>query len=460
MDKRMVEFIRAIRAAGVRVSLAESEDAMRAADVVGVLDPTQFKSTMKTTLVKDSKDFQIFDYFYPLFFSSNKPPMENIPDNLTQEEQNMLQQALRSLAGQMQAIKDLIQQMLEGRNFTDEQLDQMGQDAGMNQAGDMYQRPWFERRMNRQAGMQQLNDMIDQLLDMLAQMGMDEDRLDQLREMMEGNADALSKQISNYVGSSMAEEMANSEPQTKPDLMDVPFTRLGQEEIDQIREEIRRLAARLRSRASLRQKRAKAGTPDPRRTLRANMRYGGTPIELKRKTRHVKPRLIVICDVSTSVRYCTEFLLTLIYELHDQVASTNSFIFISDITDISMEFKEYGVQEAVEKVLSENRPGYYNTDLGNSLHTFKQHHFGLITGKTTVIILGDGRNNYNNPRLDIVDEIQRKSRRLIWFCPEHPKIWGSGDSDMHQYAAKSDGVYYVNTLRDLANAVDQILADG
>jgi uncharacterized protein with von Willebrand factor type A (vWA) domain len=318
MDKRMVEFIRAIRAAGVRVSLAESEDAMRAADVVGVLDPTQFKSTMKTTLVKDSKDFQIFDYFYPLFFSSNKPPMENIPDNLTQEEQNMLQQALRSLAGQMQAIKDLIQQMLEGRNFTDEQLDQMGQDAGMNQAGDMYQRPWFERRMNRQAGMQQLNDMIDQLLDMLAQMGMDEDRLDQLREMMEGNADALSKQISNYVGSSMAEEMANSEPQTKPDLMDVPFTRLGQEEIDQIREEIRRLAARLRSRASLRQKRAKAGTPDPRRTLRANMRYGGTPIELKRKTRHVKPRLIVICDVSTSVRYCTEFLLTLIYELHDQ----------------------------------------------------------------------------------------------------------------------------------------------
>ncbi|MEQ9031676.1 MAG: VWA domain-containing protein, partial [Aggregatilineales bacterium] len=100
-----------------------------------------------------------------------------------------------------------------------------------------------------------------------------------------------------------------------------------------------------------------------------------------------------------------------------------------------------------------------NTDLGNSLNTFRQEYMGLITGKTTVIILGDGRNNYNNPRIDITQEIQRKSRRLLWFCPEPQSHWGTGDSDMWEYAATSDGVHYVNTLNDLANAVDNIMVD-
>lgn len=456
----MVEFIRALRAAGVRISLAESQDAVYGTDIIGVYDPDHFRATLKTTLVKEARDQHLFDYFYPLFFASNTPPLQNIPDNLTGEERQMLEQAMRSLAGQMEALKQLLQQLLDGQAFSDEQLHDMGSQSGMNSANEMSQRPWFERRMNRQAGMQQIQEMIEQLLELLEEMGMSQETLDQMREMLEQNAEGLSEQISNYVGATLAQRMATQEPQPKPDLLDVPFNRLGQDEIDQIRDEIRRLAARLRSRAALRQRKAKAGRPDPRRTMRANMRYGGTPIELKYKTRHVKPSLVVICDVSTSVRYCTEFLLTLIYELQDQVARTHSFIFIADLTDISMAFKEYEPQEAVQRVLEENRPGYYNTDLGNSLNTFKHDHMGLITSKTTVIILGDGRNNYNNPRLDIAQDIQRKSRRLLWFCPEPQSQWGTGDSDMHQYAAYADGVYYVNTLRDLANAVDKILVDG
>ncbi|MDX1995977.1 MAG: VWA domain-containing protein [bacterium] len=456
----MVDFIRALRAAGVRISLAESQDAMYGVDLLGVHSADSFRSTLKTTLVKESRDHTLFDYFFPLFFASNTPPMQNIPDNLTPEEQQMLEQALRSLAGQMEALKQLLQQMLNGQPFSDEQLQDMGDASGLSQANDMYQRQWFERRMNRQAGMQQLQQMIEQLLETLEQMGMSQESLDALREMMQQNMEGMSDQISNYVGTSLAEQMANQEPQPKPDLMDVPFNRLGDSEIKQIRDEIRRLAAKLRSRAALRQRRSKVGTPDPRRTFRANMKYGGTPVELKYRTKHVKPALVLICDVSTSVRYCAEFLLTLIYELQDQVQRTNSFIFISDLVDISMEFKESDPQEAVQRVLSENRPGYYNTDLGASLDTFQKDHMGLLTSKTTVIILGDGRNNYNNPRLDIASDMQRRSRRLIWFCPEHPSQWGTGDSDMDNYARESDGVFYVNTLRDLASAVDKILADG
>jgi uncharacterized protein with von Willebrand factor type A (vWA) domain len=460
MDKRIVEFIRALRAAGVRISLAESQDAMYGTEAVGVYNRDYFRSTLKTTLVKEAKDQRLFDYYFPLFFGNNTPPMQNIPDNMSPGDQDMLREALQSLAGQMEALRQLLRQLLEGRPFGQEQLDQMGQQSGLNSADEMYQRPWFERRMSRQAGLQQLQQMIEELMQQLEQMGMSQEALEQLRKMLDQNAQGLSEQISQYVGASLAEQMANKEPEPKPDLLDVPFSMLGQEEVDQIRDEIRRLAARLRSRAALRQKHAKAGSPDPRKTMRANMRYAGVPMELKYRTRHVKPCLVLICDVSTSVRYCAEFLLTMVYELQDQVARTNSYIFIHDLVDISMEFNEHEPQEAVRNVLQGNPPGYYNTDLGNSLNSFEDDHMGKVDHRTTVIILGDGRNNFNDPRLDIVQTVQRRARRLLWFSPEHPAQWGTGDSDMLSYAPLTDGVFVINCLRDLANAVDKILVDG
>ncbi|MBZ0284630.1 MAG: VWA domain-containing protein [Anaerolineae bacterium] len=460
MDTRMVQFIRALRAAGVRISLAESQDAMYGVDAVGAGNRDHFRSTLKATLVKEGRDQSTFDYFFPLFFGNNTPPMENIPDNLSPQEQQMLQDALQSMMGNMQALKDLLRQLLEGRPFSQEQLNQMGQQSGVNQGSEMYQRQWFERRMNRQAGMQQLQEAIEQLLQELREMGMSEQALGELREQLRQNAQGLSEQISNYVGTSLAEQMAQQEPQPKPDLMDVPFTQLGQSEVDAIRDEIRRLAARLRSRASLRQKRSHSGTLDVRKVMRHNMRYGGVPLELKYHTKQVKPRLVLICDVSTSMRYCAEFLLTLVYELQDVVAKTDSFIFIDDLVDISMTFEEKQPQEAVSHVLHQNPPGYYSTDLGNSLKTFQRDQMGKVSSKTTIIVLGDGRNNYNNPRLDIASDMQRRSRRMIWFCPEPQSMWGTGDSDMHQYAPLSSGVYKVSNLRELAGAVDAILADG
>lgn len=455
----MIDFIRVLRAAGVRISLAESMDAMRGVETVGVESRDLFRATMKTTLVKEARDQSTFEYFFPLFFGESQPPMENIPDQMSGKQKQMLQQALQSLMGDIGALRDLLKRMLEGRPYSQDELRQAGEQAGVPQASDMSQRPWFERRMQRQMNLQQLRQLIDQLLDELRQLGMSEAALDDMRQQLEQNAQGLTRQVEQYVGASLAERMANTEPEPRPDLLDVPFTRLGEEEVEAIRQEIRRLAARLRSRAALRQRRARQGELDPRRMMRANMRYDSVPIELRHRTRHVKPSLVLICDISTSMRYCAEFLLTLIYELQDQVARTNSYVFISDIVDISMTFAEHEPMVAVEKVLSGNRPGYYNTDLGASLATFKKEHFGVVTGKTTVIILGDGRNNYNDPRLDIVTEIARRSRRLIWFNPESPSQWGTGDSDMHRYAPIARAVYKVSTLRELAAAVDNILVD-
>ena len=126
MQKRMIEFIRALRAAGLPVSLAESQDAMFAVDHSGVWNPATFNSTMKATLVKNHRDQPIFDYFFPLFFSNNKPPLQNILEQLSPEQEQLLQEALQSLMGDSDALRDLLQRLLEGRNFSDEELRAVG----------------------------------------------------------------------------------------------------------------------------------------------------------------------------------------------------------------------------------------------------------------------------------------------------------------------------------------------
>ncbi len=460
MQKRMVEFIRALRAAGVRISLAESQDAMFGVDLTGVTDVSAFKSTMKATLVKNHRHQPVFDYFFPLFFSNNKPPLQNILDQLDEEQQQLLQEAMGSLMGNLDALRDLLERLLEGREFSEEELQQLGDASGLQQGDEMYMRPWFERRMNRQAGLTQMDRLLDDILEELAAMGMSEEALAELESLLRENMRGLSEQISQHVGATLAEQMAEREPRDQPDLLDVPLQRLSSADIDDIREEIRRLAARLRTRAALRQKRAKSGRFDPRKTIRKNMRYGGVPMDVQFRVRHKKPTLILICDLSTSMRYAVEFLLTMVYELSDQVRRTHSFIFIHDLVDVSTTLAELPPQEAVARIMVENPPGYYSTDLGNSLNTFNNEHMHLIDSRSTILFFGDGRNNYNDPRLDIAQDMQRKGRRLIWFCPEPRRQWGSGDSDMWEYSMVADNVFMVNNLRELADSVDRLLADG
>ena len=457
MQKRMIEFIRALRAAGVRVSLAESQDAMFGVDYAGVRDAAAFKHTMKATLVKNHRDQSTFEYFFPLFFSNSKPPLENIMEQLTAEQQAMLKAAMQSM---MDALRGLMDRLLEGRPFSDEELRRLGEMSGLSQGDQMYMRSWFERRMNRQAGLTQMARMLDDMLEELAAMGLDGETLAELESMLRGNLAGLSEQISQHVGSSLAEQMAERPPDEKPDLLDVPLQHLDSGDIDDIRDEIRRLAARLRSRAALRQKRAKSGQFDPRKTVRRNMRYGGVPMEVQFRKKHKKPSLILICDLSTSMRYAVEFLLTMVYELSDQVRRTHSFIFISDLVDVSATLAELPPKEAVTRIMVENPPGYYSTDLGSSLNTFQQNHMTLVDSRTTILFFGDGRNNYNDPRLDIAREMRRKGRRLVWFCPEPRSQWGTGDSDMWEYSMHADNVFMVRNLRQLADSVDRLLADG
>jgi uncharacterized protein with von Willebrand factor type A (vWA) domain len=336
----------------------------------------------------------------------------------------------------------------------------MAQQAGMQrmQNASPQMRRYVQGHMERQLGLQQLQQLLQQLEAALQQQGMNREGRAQVQELAEGNADALEQQIEQYVGQGMAKQLAEQMKHDPiHDLANRPLDQLSPREIEALRDEVRRMAARLRTRAALRNRRHRAGTLDAKATVRHSQRYGGVPLELKFRRKRLKPKLAIICDISTSMRPHATFMLTLMYELQDIIARTRSFAFIDDMHDITQDFTGQRPQMAIEGVLQRIPPGYYSTDLGHSLQTFCRDHLDAVDRRTTVIVLGDGRNNYNDPRLDCIDTIKRHARRVLWFTPEHERMWGTGDSDMRLYALKMDAVHYVATLQQLADAIDHLL---
>ena len=459
MDQRIVEFISALRSSGVRVSLAESADAIRAIDAVGIIDRETFKNALKATLVKEPADVPAFDRAFPLYFGHEGPPMQP-PEGLSKEQQEQLQNALEQLK---QSLRQMMQMLANGEKPSKEQLEQYAKQAGINAMGRMRQnqqvQEWLTERMLREMGLtpEQLKEAIEALMKQLKQQGMNGEGRQEVKETVEGNADAMREQVSRFVGQNMLQQ-PNDNPRRQriDDLMDRPLSSLSDAETDELRNHVRRLVARLRSRAALRMRRGKKGNFDVKGTIRFNQRNMGVPVEIKMRRRTLKPKITVIVDVSTSMRPVAEFMLRMVYEMQDQISKARSFAFIGDIQDISMVFEENRPQEAVEIVLRQLPPGHYNTDLGNSLNTLCKDYIDSVDRRTMVIFVGDGRNNFNDPRTDLIQMLKMRARKVIWFNPESPYMWGQGDSDMLAYAPLCDAVHQVATLKQLADAIDTL----
>jgi uncharacterized protein with von Willebrand factor type A (vWA) domain len=241
------------------------------------------------------------------------------------------------------------------------------------------------------------------------------------------------------------------------DILNRPFRALSDADKKAVQREVRRIAAILRTRIALRQKRAKTGQLDAKATIRANLKHHGVPMEIRHRDRTRKPRIVVICDISTSMRFCSELMLTFLYALQGQVKKTHAFAFIDHLEYISADITGTDADEAIAAVLWRMPSGHYNTDLGWSLKNFNDEYLDTLNSQTTLIIVGDGRNNYNDPRIDLFSLMARRATRTIWLNPEPPTLWATGDSDMHRYAPICNNVFKVGNLAELVAAVDHLM---
>jgi hypothetical protein len=471
MDERIVQFIAALRAQGVRVSVAESADAMRACAAISVGDKETFRAALQATLVKDANGVPTFRELFPLYFGGDGPPMQP-PEGLNEEEQQMLDDALRQMTPQQ--LAQLLQMLLamqamqgqQGRQNQQQQLGQMVQGAlGQYRPGRFSSQQQAARRIMRDMELERLLEKLEELLEQMREQGMSEQQIENLRETAEGNMGALREQIERQVGQGLAQQQIQEAQERRPresELMDRPFERMSSDDVSEMRKIVQRLAAQLRTRMALRQKRGKTGQLDAKATIRTNQHYGGVPVEIKHKTRHLKPKLTILIDRSVSTENVTRFLLTLMYALQDQISRTRSYAFIEDLYDISPYFQEHRAETAIDEVMQNVRSKRsYSTDLGNSLKTFVRDQLGSVDNRTTVIILGDARNNENDPGLEQLAEIKRRARRIIWFNPEEQAMWGRYDpgslsSDMFNYMPLCDSVHQVSNMRQLITAVDRL----
>lgn len=458
MESRILQLIAALRASGVRVSLAESAEAFSATDLMGIQDRESFRLSLRATLVKDARDLPTFDKLFPLFFGSGQPPLlpgGGLEEQLTPEEAEMLAEALRQYA---QHLRERMQRLMSDQPLSRQELEDLGRMVGLNNLDDLRYQNWMAQRMMRALAFPEVREAMQELMEQLSQMGMDRERLEQVQALIRQNMQALQAQMEQFAGERLAENLSQRPPgEAAQDLLNRPFHALDDADKKALQREVQRLAAALRTRIALRQKKAKSGQLDAKATLRANLKYHGVPVEIHHRDHLKKPKIVVICDISTSMRFCSELMLTFLYALQGQLKKTHAFAFIDHLEYISGEFSGNNGDEAIAHVLRRMPAGHYNTDLGWALRNFNDGYLDTLNGQTTLLIVGDGRNNYNDPRLEVFGLMTRRAARTIWLNPEPPHLWATGDSDMHRYAPMCDQVFKVATLAELSHAVDQLI---
>ncbi len=458
MERRIVEFIAALRASGVRISLAESADAFRAVEWLGVKDRETFRLTLRATLIKNAQDFPVFERLFPMFFQNSEPPLlQNILDGLSESEARLLAEALRAFN---RRLREMLERLLEGKPLSPQDFQQLDNWFNPSHFTDLRYQNYLARQIENALQFSELRQSIQELAELLQQLGMNRQRVARILKALEENRRALQEQIRQFAGEQILQNMVENPPQKgNADLVDRPFQSLTEAEIRLLREEVRRMAAALRTRLSLRLRRAKNGQFDPKATIRANLQHGSIPIDLRHKDHTLKPKLVILCDLSTSMRYCSEFFLTFISMVRDQIRKSHSFAYIDHLEYISPDFERMAPEQAIQQVLRRMPPGYYNTDLGNALESFTAGYMDLLDHRTTLIVLGDGRNNYNPPRQDLFQKMAKRARNCIWLNPDPPALWGTGDSDMPLYLPFCDLAFQVSNLRQLSDAVDRLLCN-
>jgi hypothetical protein len=471
MQQRIIEFTNLLRKSGIRVSVAEGIDAFMALDELGIDDRGVFRDALRASMVKRGDEIATFDELFDLYWSGFYDNLRDSFGNLGDQMGEMgidLDSLLAQMAEMMEGMdgnvdlgelaKALLTQdlaMLE--NMIRAAADQAGTDRIEN----MLQVGFFSRRTNEQLDLDSAGGQLEELAAKLAEMGMGSDEIEGIRQMIQKLLENMRRSVKNFVERELQTRNHDyMEKFRKEMLQEKSFYHLTEEEIARMREVVNRLAQRIKNVLSVRKKRIKRGKLDLHQTLRRNMARGGIPFEVIYKHRRKdRPKLVILCDVSSSVANVSRFMLQFMYGLQEAFTKIRSYVFVSDLGEVTTVFKDSDVNSAIEKALDGGDVinVYTRSNFGQAFHDFWKDHLSSIDNRTTVIVLGDARNNYNDPRAWCLRDIHNKAKNVVWLNPESPSAWGFGDSVMDRYAPYCDRVEECRNLRQLSKIVDDVM---
>lgn len=468
MLNMITKFSACCRAAGLKVSPIEVIGTMDHLQFVDATDETAFRATLMTNFVKSRRDQPRFNEIYDLFFHELRtdftPDEEADPVEPTEKQKR---------------VKAIIDDIKEGMQNEEETflnlLDYLGGDpeAFLNEVQEIHN--MIEQRSKAikvKSNMGQLSNRLSVML----KINQIRQKAFQLAGDLDAPADTFTKaEIDAYFATMLDRAFDLLTRDKRPDniaLKEVkkvdsrfsdigerPFATLSRTEVERTREITDRLVRKLRDAATRRFASKNKGVLDIKKTIRNAGKFQGVPIALKYKDKPLrKGKIVALCDVSGSVWSAARFMLTILYSLHDCFAGVKSFVFVSDVADVTNLFRQNEINEAIEKVFSESGIDVNMlTDYGETLVRFRERHMHELTSKTTLLVIGDARSNYQNPHQEILEEMREKCRRIIWLNPESINTWDSGDSEMFTYKAHCHEVRPCQNLNQLVTFMEELV---
>ncbi len=450
------EFVWRVRREGVRVSTTQAIDAVRVVQLVGLENRDTLHEALASVFVCVQSDREKLDRAFHEFFATSatgRTLFERLANaGFTEAELSALRDLLDRLA-EDQTGDDRLGDLLEGGAALDRLMQLAGMERALGALVSPMQAGFFAQRMVDVIGAPRARQTLAALRAMLVDaMG---ERGETLAKALENELDRATNEIRHRVRARVAEQQA---PAART-VSDKAFSALLASEIDDVRRAVRSFAARLRGAERARKRRALRGRIDPHRTLKSALATAGVPFRLVRKRRRRdRPRLIVLCDVSDSVRAVATFLLEFTYAAQDLFSETRSFVFVSELGETTDLFAREGIHRALAIAYGGGVVSVAdNSNYGRVLRAFDERILSSLDRRTTVVILGDGRTNYHEASSEILARVRDRARALIWLCPEPRAQWASGDSAMSRYARECTEVVEVRSARDLESAARRVL---
>ena len=443
MDRVLGDFITSLRHAGVRISISETLDALQTVQLIGYGDRDMLNNSLSAALAKSAREKEIFvrcfDHFFSFdYFAPAEPAARARQAPAEPAVDASLMQML--LAGDQAALFMAMQEAARAANLMGIQF--------------FTQRSSFTMRIMNRMGVQELDSMIQQLQTEGTPAALGQAAaLEKARTFLVDN-------VRRYVDQQLSLNMPSATDDLLSYLRHAKLSTLEQQHLQDMHVIIQRMVKRLNDLHSRRKKTAKRGQLDFKKTLRHNITYQGFLFDPKWKKKKIdRPDIVVICDISRSVMRTVRFLLLFLYGLNKAIARIRTFILCSNLIEVTSIFDEYPVEVAIEKIrLGADLPILMGrTDYDQSFRDFREDYMGSVSRKTTVLILGDARNNYAEAQTGVVKMIYERSKRLIWLNPETPSFWGTGDSEMKKYTPFCSVVKECNTLHHLAGVVTALI---
>ena len=475
MDKTIGQFVSALRKADLEVSPAETLDAMAALELIGCENKVLLRDSLSIILAKTQAEKAAFSLCFDRFFSFNQflgsaSILEKIRSHDRPAESQSVSLSDEQSGHEKSGDDARIKGKRRGENrFAHHQsrlghillsgdpeelavaLSRAAKAVHLEQMKSLRERSLYTRRILLHLGVDALEDEIHRL-----QVSDDQRQrataglLTEARSYLTDEVRAyVEEQYLLLVDASGNQFIAEAVANTKLTNMQVYY-------FDHIRQAVRKLAHKLAKRHAKRKRIVHRGQLDIRRTIRKNLAYDGALFELEwKQIKQERPKVFVLCDVSGSVKNVARFLLTFLYSLNEVLPDVRAFAFSSELGEVTEYFDHYSLDEAIDMSLDDFGKG--STDYGKALAGFKELCRSSLDSRSTVIILGDARNNYFANGAKDLQDISTKCRQVIWLNPESRDRWDEGDAEMKSYLPSCHIAAVCNSLPDLERIVSQVL---